>query len=179
MSERLEVVWERWEGHGMERAWVTIGPDGVFADSDLLTPDNVRAHFRVRCDAQWRTRHVEVTVLEPEHRVLRLEADGEGHWADRPELDGCIDVDVYPSPLTNSLPIRRLGEGAETTAAWVQIPQLTVEPLPQRYTPLAGGARWRYEALTSAFTTEFDVDADGIVLDYPGLARRLRPHDAQ
>ena len=179
MSERVDVVWERWEGHGMEHACVAVGPDGVFADSDLLTPDNVHAHFRVRCDAQWRTRHVDVTVLEPEPRVLRLEADGEGHWVDRPELDGCIDVDIFPSPLTNSLPIRRLGAGAETTAAWVQIPELTVEPLPQRYTPLAGGARWRYEALSSGFTTEFDVDADGLVVDYPGLARRLRPRGAQ
>ena len=179
MTERLEVVWERWDGHGMERARVAVGPDGVYADSDLLTPENVHAHFRIRCDAQWRTRHVEVTVLEPEHRLLRLEADGEGHWADHPELDGCIDVDIYPSPLTNSLPIRRLGGDCETTAAWVQIPELTVEPLHQRYTRLEGGSRWRYEAPSSGFTTEFEVDADGLLLDYPGLACRLRPHGAQ
>ncbi len=114
-------------------------------------------------------------MLDEPHRVLRLEADGEGHWAGRPELDGCIDVDVYPSPFTNSLPIRRLGEAAETTAAWVQIPELTVEPLPQRYTPLTA-TRWRYEALSTGFTTEFEVDEDGLVLDYPELARRLRPH---
>ena len=160
----------------MERARLTAGPDGVLADSDLLTPENVHAHFRIRCDAQWRTRHVEVTVLGEPHRTLRLEADGEGHWVDRPELDGCIDVDIYPSPFTNSLPIRRLGVAAETTAAWVQIPELTVEPLHQRYTPL-GGKRWRYEALSlGSFSTELEVDDDGLVLDYPELARRLRPH---
>jgi hypothetical protein len=179
MSERLEVVWERWEGHGMERVSVAVGPEGVFADSDLLTPDNVRAHFRVRCDPEWRTRHVEVTVVETPPRMLRLEADGEGHWAGHPELDGCIDVDIYPSPFTNSLPIRRLGAGAETTAAWVQIPELTVEPLHQRYTPLEGGARWRYEALGPGFVTELEVDEHGLVLDYPELARRLRPHGGQ
>jgi uncharacterized protein len=179
MTERLEAVWERWEGHGMERVSVTVGPEGVFADSDLLTPEDVHAHFRVRCDAQWRTQHVEVTVLGEPHRVLRLEANGEGRWADHPELDGCIDVDIYPSPFTNSLPIRRLGEGAETTAAWVQIPELTVEPLHQRYTPLEGGARWRYEALSLGFSTEFEVDVDGLVVDYPELARRMRPHGGQ
>jgi uncharacterized protein len=176
MTERLEAVWERWDGHGMERVSVTCGPEGVFADSDLLTPDNVRAHFRVRCDARWRTRHVEVTVLGDEHRMLRLEADGEGRWDGRPELDGCIDVDIYPSPFTNSLPIRRLGEAAETTAAWVKIPELTVEPLHQRYTPLEGGARWRYEAPSLGLETELEVDGNGLVLDYPDLARRLRPH---
>ena len=176
MTERLEAVWERWDGHGMEHLRVTVRPDGVFADSDLLTPEGVRAHFRVRCDAQWRTRHVEVVVLDEPHRALRLEADGAGRWSDHPELDGCIDVDIYPSPFTNSLPIRRLSGGGNTTAAWVRIPELTVEPLHQRYTPLAGD-RWRYEA--GSFATELEVDADGLVLDYPELARRLRPHGAQ
>ena len=172
-------MWERWDGHGMERVCVAVDPHGVFADSDLLTPHNVRAHFRVRCDGEWRTRHVEVTVRGDPPRILRLDADGEGRWTGHPELDGCIDVDIYPSPLTNSLPIRRMGGDCETTAAWVQIPELTVEPLPQRYTRLEGGNRWRYEALSSGFTTEFEVDADGLVLDYPGLACRLRPRGAQ
>jgi hypothetical protein len=69
------------------------------------------------------------------------------------------------------------GDG-ETTAAWVQIPELTVEPLHQRYTSVSGN-RWRYEAPSSGFTTEFEVDENGLVLDYPGLACRLRPHGAQ
>ncbi len=38
MTERLEAVWERWDCRGMERLSVTAGPEGVFADSDLLTP---------------------------------------------------------------------------------------------------------------------------------------------
>jgi hypothetical protein len=171
-------VWERWDGHGMERVCVAVDPHGVFADSDLLTPDNVRAHFRVRCDGEWRTRHVEVTVRGDPPRILRLDADGEGHWTGHPELDGCIDVDIYPSPFTNSLPIRRLGAGGETTAAWVRIPELAVEPLRQRYTPLSG-SRWRYEALDSEFVTEFEVDEHGLVIDYPELARRMEPHSAQ
>ena len=175
MSARFEAVWERWDGHGMERACVAVGPDGVFADSDLLTPEDVHAHFRIRCDAQWRTRHVEIAVLDEPHRTLRLDADGEGRWDGHPELDGCVDVDIYPSPFTNSLPIRRVGADTETTAAWVQIPELTVEPLHQRYTRL-GDRRWRYEALSLGFTTEFEVDGDGLVMDYPELARRLRPH---
>ena len=78
--------------------------------------------------------------------------------------------------------MRRLGlapgASAETTAAWVKVPELTVEPLRQRYTRLPEGDRWRYEALTLGFSTEFAVDEHGLVLDYPGLARRLRPHEA-
>ena len=179
MTKRLEVMWERWEGHGTERARVAIGPDGVYADSDLLTPENVHAHFRIRCDAQWRTRHVEVTVLEPEHRMLRLEADGEGHWAGRPELDGCIDVDISATPFTNTLPIRRLGlepgESEELTVTYVRVPELLVGPERQRYGCLeaqADGGLYRFEALPSGFTAELPVDTDGLVIDYPGLFRR-------
>ena len=45
--------------------------------------------------------------------MLHLESDGEGHWQengkDRPDLHGCIDIDIQATPFTNTLPIRRLG----------------------------------------------------------------------
>jgi len=182
MSERVEAVWQRWEGHGMERLRLATGPEGVHAEGDVLTPEDVRAHYRVRCDPGWRTRHVEVTVLDPRPRVLRLDADGRGSWAGHPELEGCVDVDIYPSPFTNSLPVRRLGlapgESAELTAAWVRVPELTVEPVRQRYTRV-GEDRWRFEAVETGFAAELAVDGHGLVVDYPGLARRLRPHGGE
>jgi hypothetical protein len=172
MSERLDVMWERWEGHGIERLRLAIGPDGVHAEGDLLTPENARAHYRIRCDGGWRTHHVEVTVLATPPRVLRLEPS-DAAWP-----PGALDVDIFPSPFTNTLPIRRAGlapgESATITAAWVAIPELTVTPAEQRYTRLAED-RYRFE--TGDFTTEFTVDEHGLVLDYPDLARRLRPHE--
>ena len=78
MPERLDVMWEHWEGHGIERLRLSMRPDAIHAEGDLLTPEDVRAHYRVRCDGRWRTRHVEVTVRGAPPRVLRLEADGEG-----------------------------------------------------------------------------------------------------
>ena len=90
MTERLEVVWERWEGHGMERAWVTIGPEGVFADSDLLTPDNVRAHFRVRCDAQ-RFQATQREVAAP-HELFVGHTEPLEAAQDRRERDGHLET---------------------------------------------------------------------------------------
>jgi hypothetical protein len=44
---------------------------------------------------------------------------------------------------------------------------------PQAYTRLAD-QRYRYESLDgSGFSAELAVDADGLVLDYPGLFRRV------
>lgn len=90
---------------------------------------------------------------------------------ERPDLAGCIDIDLSITPATNTLPIRRLGlavgASAEVTAAWVRFPALIVAPLRQRYTRLAPD-RYRYESLESGFTTELTVDDQGLIAHYPG-----------
>ena len=54
-------------------------------------------------------------MLEEPGRAIELRADGRGHWADAATgsplpLDGCVDIDIYPSPFTNTLPIRRFAD---------------------------------------------------------------------
>ena len=57
--------------------------------------------------------------------------------------------------------------------AWVSAPDLTVRPQPQAYTRLADRL-YLFENLDgSGFTARLPVDEDGIVLDYPGLFRRV------
>jgi uncharacterized protein len=97
--------------------------------------------------------------------------------ADDPDtLDPALDIDLGFSPLTNTLPIRRLGllgkpagTSATITAAWVLVPALTVVAAQQSYTVL-GGDRIRYSS--GSFTAELTVDEQGYVIDYPGLATR-------
>jgi hypothetical protein len=43
---------------------------------------------------------------------LKLHTDGQGNWQDGEgkelvELDGCRDIDICPTPFTNSFPLRR------------------------------------------------------------------------
>jgi hypothetical protein len=67
---------------------------------------------------------------------------------DEPEtLEPALDVDLGFSPLTNTLPIRRLGllgaapgTSSTITAAWVLVPALTVVAARQTYTVLGGGS---------------------------------------
>jgi uncharacterized protein len=56
---------------------------------------------------------------------------------------------------------------------YVLLPELTLTTDPQRYTCLERGRRYRYESLDSDFVREIDVDADGLVVTYPGLFRRV------
>ena len=134
------------------------------------------ARYRVLLDGGWRTRGVHVGVVAGQRKgALRLRVDGQGRWLDGEhevvDVRGCVDVDLGLGASTNMLPIRRLGlqvgQSQELTAAWVRFPDLSVQPLRQRYTRLAGD-RYRYESVDSGFAAELEVDDLGLVLRYSG-----------
>jgi hypothetical protein len=144
-----------------------------------------RIGYEIRCDGLWRVREVRVATPDLGRPVLELLADGEGHWKWRsgeplPELDGCIDVDISATPFTNTLPIHRLGlkagESEELAVTYISVPELLVGAERQRYGCLEAheedGGLYRFQALPSGFTAELPVDAEGLVIDYPGLFRR-------
>ena len=113
----------------------------------------------------------------------RLEADGSGHWLvdgrPAPRLDGCLDVDLEASAVTNALPVRRMGlpvaAAAAAPAAYVRAVGLAVERLEQtssRTTDEAARQRYDYAAPAFGFTARLVYDESGLVLDYPGIAVR-------
>ena len=117
-----------------------------------------------------------------------MSAEGEGEptlpapGGDVAQLAGALDCDLGLSPLTNTMPVLRHGllgtaGSAAFLMAWVSVPDLGVHPSAQRYTSIPGSSDdrsiVRYESLDSAFSADLTFDADGIVVDYPGLARRL------
>ncbi|MFE6969573.1 putative glycolipid-binding domain-containing protein [Isoptericola sp. NPDC057653] len=113
-------------------------------------------------------------------RQLDLDRDAAGTWrvdgAERPDLADAVDVDLSFSPFTNTLPVRRLGLAVEAAAdivtAYVDGATFEVTPDPQRYTRPSSD-RYVYESRDSDFLREITVDADGFVVDYPGLFVRL------
>jgi hypothetical protein len=112
-----------------------------------------------------------------------LEADGAGHWlvggVPAPHLDGCLDVDLESSAVTNALPARRMGlapdAGAAAPAAYVRAVGLAVERLEQTYLRApdeAGRPRYDYAAPAFDFACRIAYDESGLVLSYPGIAVR-------
>ncbi|MCL4245981.1 MAG: putative glycolipid-binding domain-containing protein, partial [Candidatus Dadabacteria bacterium] len=89
-----------------------------------------------------------------------------------------IDVDIFPTPFTNTIPIRRLGLGAGQSAdiivAYIKLPEMSVTSDPQRYTCVMPLKIYRFESLDSDFKCDIEVDEDGLVVSYPGLFRRVR-----
>jgi uncharacterized protein len=98
-------------------------------------------------------------------------------------LTDALDVDLGLSPLLNTPPVLRHGlvrrEGSiDFVMAWVSVPDLSVHRSPQRYTFLRiiDGERSlvRFESLADdGFRADITYDADGFVLDYPGIGTRI------
>jgi hypothetical protein len=186
-----QIMWSSQEQPGLECVRLLQLPDGIVADSIILGVQErkpFRLHYEIRCNTQWRFQAVHVNLLDASSQSLHFAVDEEGTWTTEggeiiSSLQGCLDIDISVTPFTNTLPIRRLalqpGSGATLNMAYIAIPQLQVEVAKQRYTCLdvtPVGGRYLFESLrngTSTFSAELPVDEDGLVLDYPGLFRRV------
>jgi hypothetical protein len=178
------VAWRNLVANGTEYCCLSQTPEGWLLEGTAVTaPKQVGpllAHYRVHCDSQWRSHRVFVErTTAGDRRTIELQLEGRGGWREstrlRPDLRACIDVDLGITPSTNLLPIRRLslaiGQSAEIDAAWIKFPELTVQPLRQRYTRLAEN-RYRYESGTG-FKAEITVDAAGLPTLYEGVWERI------
>jgi uncharacterized protein len=162
----------------------TESPDdtGPIGEQDAPRPWSTR--FSVVVDARWQTRSCFVEVLSTDglDRVT-LTADALGHWTldgrDWPDLEGCQDVDVSISPLTNTLVVRRLGLGVgeerSIEVAWLDVPSLAIARVTQTYRREPDGphgAQYLYADPTYG-SFAFTVDPSGVVREYQGLFARV------
>jgi hypothetical protein len=160
------------------------------ADSVVLAFDDehgpFRLEYRLAWDEGWQIRSAEFAVTtERFNRSLSLRTDGQGHWqkgdgAALAELDGCMDLDIWPTPFTNSFPIHRVpmavGQRREFDVAWILAPDLTVQRQAQAYLRLTNRL-YIFECLDgSGFRAEVFFDKDGIVVDYPAVFHRVEWH---
>ena len=109
-----------------------------------------------------------------------------------PSLLGAEDCDLGLCPVTNTMPMLRAVLPGPTRAgvpvpgpemnfvmAWVEVPSLRVIRSEQTYQlrriDVDGTSVVRYIGLHRSFEGDLSVDRDGLVIDYPQLARRVDP----
>ena len=140
--------------------------------------------YAIRLDETWTTRSARITGRSASGiRHARLEADGLGRWrvdgqaASR--LDGCLDIDLESSAMTNAMPVHRMdlpiGARASAPAAYVRALDLSAGRLDQDYLRTADEGRhqrYDYAAPVFDFACRLIYDESGLVLDYPGIAVR-------
>jgi len=141
--------------------------------------------YEIELDPQWRVRRARVSGRSTEavrHRLL--EADGLGHWlldgARVPALDGCLDLDLEASAMTNTFPVHRMalpmGRDASAPAAYVRALDLEIERLEQLYRRLPDEGEhpcFDYWSPAFDFHARLSYDSAGLVLDYPDIAIRV------
>jgi hypothetical protein len=203
VSETHFTVWRGLDEWRVEAVTVELGPDGYLATGTQIGSEPVayQLDYRLAASRNFVTRELEITAVgDGWRRELELRHDGHGKWTcearargdldlpapgcDASVLEGALDCDIGRSPLTNMLPIRRSGlqhrQGAEDyLMAWVSVPNLRVVASPQRYEHVLrredGSSVVRYvdRGLFEGFTAELELDANGFVVLYPGLAERV------
>ncbi len=186
MGAMTIVAWERTDDRGLSIARRERLEDGwLFHGSEVLVGDEaLSCHFSVVVGSDWVTRRVAACTISAVGETRCVLEAVDGRWtvdgAARPDLDGCVDVDIAATPLTNTFPIRRLAavaadEAFTSPVAWLDVPALRVSRVDQTYQRLGGDhglARWRYhDPLHGAFV--LTVDDEGLVVDYERFARRI------
>jgi hypothetical protein len=136
--------------------------------------------YEIELDESWRTRAARVwTDTVDRAETIVLASDGEGAWTldgePAPHLDGLIDIDLEASACTNTLPVHRMdlpaGEVVRAAAVYVRALDLSVGRLEQTYCRI-DEHRFAYTS-EADFSAELVYDAAGLIVDYPGVARRF------
>jgi hypothetical protein len=183
------LMWTRTDVAGAEHV-VFDDRRGLVAHGVQLAVDPVpyTCRYELYTDESWATARFTATSEGAGWlRTVRMERAA-GRWRvttaeqghlDAPEpgiedpdsLEDVLDVDLGGSPLTNTLPLKRLGfRGATVATAWVLPPSLAVVRAEQTYTVLSKG---RVRCASDSFEADIELDEHGYVRDYPGLATRV------
>jgi hypothetical protein len=138
-------------------------------------------HYVIELDERWHVRHAIIsdhpgTSLEPANRRQRF-VDRRRH---RAELDGCLDLDLEASVVTNTIPVQRLGLGVDqegqSKAVFVRSDGLAVEQLDQTYRRLPDVEEaflFDYRSPRFGYHDTLRFGSDGLALDYPGIGVRI------
>jgi hypothetical protein len=178
-TSRLEAVRVVLGGRGMRATGSTVaaadGDREAYAATYSLATDEtgVLSRLTVRTVTKDGEQHVTVSRSEESNWLV-----DHGGGAKRTDFDGAVDVDLAFSPLFNALPVRRLGMHRnvgehDLRVVFVSLPNLRVELVHQTYRTVSVGERPVVAFSSGSFGAELTLDAEGLVVDYPGLARRL------
>lgn len=178
VKERLSTVtWQR-----SDRLYLEMGRLDRTGENCLLSgtvlyrgrSGPTAAEYRIETAADGRTTSAFVRVDEPAgEQVLDLESSPDGSWTrDGKPLDldfPCQDVDIAITPATNTLAIRRLrlavGDSAPARVLWIQVPSFKMRAVEQHYDRI-DKETYRYKGRYGSY--QISVDANGMVLNYPG-----------
>jgi hypothetical protein len=196
------VAWTKDDPPGAELAMIELAGDQMRARGVAIgsEPEPYRLDYELETYEGFVTSRVRVRaagggwsrVLELGHRRghgWTIDISQEGAVAlpdaggEAAEFEAALDPDLGLSPLFNTMPVVRHrihhGDSADDfLMVWISVPDLSLHVSAQRYTHLESRGEEhvvRFEAVGEKDDFQADVvfDAQGLVVDYPGIARRI------
>lgn len=164
--------WDSWDQSTHEQLTLGWENGGWTADGLVAGPD---IHYVIRLDEQWQMRQF-LLFRDLDEPDLWLVTDGTGRWAEmngerRPELDGCVLIDLTCTPFTTGLALRAVADMDVGSVATIDTIGVDPETLAVVHTrtiverPSADG--WRVAG------ADLTTDADWLVEDHHGHFRRV------
>lgn len=180
MKPIAAFLWRKLDHPGHDSCRLFKLPRGSRLSGVAVFWDNHKpCHFQyeVEADEKWRTRRASVVGYLGNKAIdLSISSSRGGGWMVGGEVQDsftdCIDVDLGFTPATNLTVLRRLalriGQRAETPAAYLSFPKMRFERLPQTYRRISR-TQYEYEAPSVGYAGTLQVLASGAVVHYPDL----------
>ncbi len=183
------LTWQAHDGHGFEGARAHFGagksfralgrivraePNGDWTASYRLVVKEDGSVERVSFTSATAARERHLTVNRTEDGYWLLDT---GSGGTRAAFGGAVDVDLAGSVIFNALPVRRLDllrNMSEHTlpVLYVTLPGLDASVAEQTYRVLTAGDEPVVEFRSEDSTADLRLDADGFVIDHPGIGAR-------
>ena len=193
MADSTDITWRRSDAAWSERATIRQDSHGLTITGNITSEGGsgwfqpaFAARYLVGIANDWSSTHLHVTAESddlPGLGPLVLTRRGRAGWFSGeqalPSLDQATDVDLFLTPATNTIPLRRLDleVGESTTIVAVLV---SIEPSPatwsldlscQRYERLAADT-YRFATMDSADEIAFSAD----LTVRAGVVRRYGDH---
>lgn len=179
MTQTLK--WEGIENPTTESCTIETTPSGLSVSGDITGSINtvhISIDYQVQLGSDWRVRS-----FAAKNRItgfaFHAQQSAPGKWFDQdnhplPDYDGCMDIDLFPTPFTNSLPLKRnafqAGESMTFHMLWIDLVDGIIRVDRQQYTCLASGI-YGFDSLDTGFSTRIIFTDELYVQYYPGLFR--------
>lgn len=184
------LAWAGLDAPRLEAARIVLGERSLRASGSMVSAPQdgaapFSASYALSTDENGVVGRLTVRTVGAEgEQHVTLTRSEEGLWlvdhgrgAARTGFDGAVDVDLAFSPLFSTLPVRRLAlhhasSEHELPMVFVTLPSLDVQLVQQTYRSVSVGDPVVVGVRGDSFDVDITVDPDGLVLEYPGLAKR-------
>jgi uncharacterized protein len=176
-----KITWHGKQQVSTETCEISASEAGIEVRGSVAGVSDDGTEFEIKytleLSPEWDIQHVVVRDVKNEGNELDLQREN-GQWFDvdglhLEEFDGVEFVDMTITPLTNTLPIKRLqfdgDEPQKINVLFIELPEFNIRRVEQIYSKIGKNTYHYQDIEVPDFVADLVVDDDGLVIIYPRL----------